>query len=75
VSWKSRLEMSIVLPDGRKIVTLADARDHILTYPKTVLERDHWMTAMEAVLMAAEKRGPMMFAHIGMAKALRAHSL
>jgi hypothetical protein len=41
-----------------------------LKLPKAEQAKPHWQTAAEVVLMAAEDRGPMMHAHIGMLKAL-----
>jgi hypothetical protein len=38
--------------------------------PKAEQQKRHWQTAAEVVLMAAEDRGPMMHAHIGMLQAV-----
>jgi hypothetical protein len=38
--------------------------------PASERKKRHWQTAAEMVLMAAENRGPMMQAHIGMLQAL-----
>ena len=51
--------------------TLGDAANHIMKLPKAEQAKKHWQTAAEAVLMAAEDRGPMMHAHIGMLQALK----
>jgi len=50
--------------------TLRDAANYIMKLPKAEQQKRHWQTAAEAVLMAAEDRGPMMHAHIGMLRAL-----
>ena len=53
--------------------TLADAQGRgQLHHEATKAEqaKRHWQTAAEAVLAAAEDRGPMMHAHIGMLQAL-----
>jgi hypothetical protein len=50
--------------------TLRDAANYIMKLPKAEQQKRHWQTAAEAVLLAAEDRGPMMHAHIGMLQAL-----
>lgn len=50
--------------------TLRDAANYIMGLPKAEQKKEHWQTAAEVVLMAAEDRGPLMHAHIGMLKAL-----
>jgi hypothetical protein len=56
VSWEERLDRPVVLPDGRTLRTLEDARRHILTLPKSEHETTAWQVAIEALLIAAEKR-------------------
>jgi hypothetical protein len=46
--------------------TLRDAANYIMK----LRQKRHWQTAAEMVLMAAEDRGPMMHAHIGLLQAL-----
>jgi hypothetical protein len=47
MSWSARLEFApVVTPDGRKLVTLADARDYLLEHPDEM--------AAGALLRAAE---------------------
>jgi hypothetical protein len=50
--------------------TLRDAANYIMKLPKAEQQKRHWQTTAEAVLAAAEDRGPMMHAHIGMLQAL-----
>lgn len=50
--------------------TLQDAADHIMKLPKAEQELPHWQAAIEALIMAAEGRGPLMHARIGMLRAL-----
>ena len=50
--------------------TLRDAANYIMRLPKSEQAKMHWQTAGEAVLMAAEDRGPIMHARIGMLKAM-----
>jgi hypothetical protein len=51
-------------------VTLRDAADYIMKLPKAEQNLEAWQTAVEALIMAAENRGPLMHARIGMLRAL-----
>ena len=51
-------------------MTLRDAADYIVTLPKAEQNLEAWQTAIEALIMAAEDRGSLMHAHIGMLRAL-----
>jgi len=51
-------------------VTLRDAADYIMKLPKAEQNLEAWQTAVEALIMAAEDRGPLMHARIGMLRAL-----
>jgi hypothetical protein len=64
--------MIVLLPDGREFVTLRDAADYITKLPKAEQQLDEWQTAIAVLLMAAERRGPLMHARIGVMKALTA---
>lgn len=50
--------------------TLRDAANYILSLPASEQSKPHWQAAGEAVIMAAEERGPLMHAEIGMRTAL-----
>jgi hypothetical protein len=50
--------------------TLRDAAHLILSLPEEEQARDHWLAAVEALTMAAEGRGPVMHARIGMLRAM-----
>jgi hypothetical protein len=52
------------------IRTLRDAADHIMKLPKAEQAKPHWQAAIEAVIMAAEDRGPMLHARVGMLRAM-----
>jgi hypothetical protein len=71
--WKRPFDDPIPLPRGRQLVTLKDAADYIMKLPKTEQHLKEWQAATEALIMAAEGRGPLMHAHIGMLKALNRH--
>jgi hypothetical protein len=49
---------------------LQDAADYILKLPKAEQKLAEWQTATEALIMAAEGRGPLMHARIGVLRAL-----
>jgi hypothetical protein len=60
------------LPGGKMLRTLGDAGHYVTALPKAVQERPEWHTAAEMLMMAAEGKAPLRFAHIGMLKALHA---
>jgi hypothetical protein len=43
-------------------VTLRDAADYIIKLPKAEQNLEPWQTAVEALIMAAEDRGPLIHA-------------
>jgi hypothetical protein len=55
-------------------VAFLDAADHILSLPKAEQAKPHWQAAAEAVIMAAEDRGPMLHARVGLLRAMN-HNL
>jgi hypothetical protein len=67
------VEDPIPLPRGRKLVTLKDAADYITRLSKAEHESPQWQAAVEALIMAAEDRGSLMHARIGMLRALNRH--
>lgn len=68
MSWKARLLKPIIPAKGRPILTLDDARKYLLSLPADRHSESAVQTATHAVLMAAEGRGPIMHAHVGMAE-------
>jgi hypothetical protein len=68
--WQRKFEDPIPLPAGRAIVMLQDAADYIMKLPKAEQNLAEWQAATEALIMAAEGRGPLMHARIGMLRAL-----
>jgi hypothetical protein len=68
--WSRRFDEPIQPPKGKKLVTLKDAAAYILALPKSKQQSPEWQAAGEAVIMAAEDRGPPMHAHVGMMLAL-----
>jgi hypothetical protein len=70
VPWSTSFDDPIVLPNGRKLVTLRDAGAYITKLPKTDYDAPEWQAAMEALILIAERGGPTMFARIGVMRAL-----
>jgi hypothetical protein len=68
--WSQPFEDPIPLPDGGQLVTLEDAAAYIQKLPKAEHDLEHWRTAVEMLILAAEDRRPTMFARIGMMRAL-----
>jgi hypothetical protein len=69
-NWKRRFDDPIPLPDGRQLVTLRDTGNYITKLPKAEHEAAEWQAAMEALILAATQGGPVMFARIGITRAL-----
>jgi hypothetical protein len=61
------------LPRGRQLVTLQDAGTYITKLPKAEHEAAQWQAAMEALILVATSGGPVMFARIGVMRALNRH--
>ena len=53
MSWDQRFDRPVVLPDGKTLRTLEDARRHILSLPKSEHDTTAWQVAIEALLVAA----------------------
>jgi len=68
--WSRPFEDPILLPDGRKLLTLKNGADYIMALPKAEQKHEKWQTAVEVLIMAAEGRGPTMHARIGVLQAL-----
>jgi hypothetical protein len=68
--WKRPFDDPMPLPRGRQLATLEEAADYILKLPQAEQKLEVWQTATEALIMAAEGRGPLMHARIGMLRAL-----
>ena len=68
--WSKPFEDPILLPNGRKLVTLKNAADYVMKLPKAEQKHEKWQTAVEVLIMAAEGRGPLMHDRIGVMQAL-----
>jgi hypothetical protein len=73
MSWDRPFDQPVPHPEGPPAQTLRDAADYIRKLP--LLERDaqQWRLAVQMLIDAAEDRGPMLFARMGMVRALEAH--
>ena len=70
--WSRDCDEPISVPDGREFRTLLDAGRYVEALPKSQHDRPEWQTAIHFLLMAAEGRLPVTFAHIALLKALDA---
>jgi hypothetical protein len=68
--WSTPFEDPIYQPKGRQLVTLQDAAAFIMKLPKAEQQLEEWQAATEALIMAAEGRGPLMHARVGVLRAL-----
>ena len=73
MSWDQQFFDPIMLPSGRKLVTLRDVALYITKLPKAEHDAEEWQAAMQALLLVAEHDGPTMFARIGVMRALHRH--
>jgi len=71
--WQRAFDDPINLPDGRTLITLADAGHFIAGLPKREHDAPEWQAAIEALMLVVERGGPMMFARIGVMRALNRH--
>lgn len=67
-SWSKRFDVPIALPDGSKIATLDHARRYLMGLPAARHKDADVVAAIDAVLMAAEGRGPVLHANVGIAR-------
>ena len=58
--WSTPFEDPIVLPDGRKLLTLKDAADYITKLPKNESALPEWQKAIEALMLCSHSGDPML---------------
>jgi hypothetical protein len=68
--WKQAFDDPIPLPSGRQLVTLQAAGNYITKLPKAEHVAPEWQTAIEALILAAGGRGPVMHARIAILQAI-----
>lgn len=69
-NWKRRFDDPILLPDGRKLKTLDDARRYLTTFnlPRDVAKKLMLANALRTVLGAADGTDLMMHARIAIGR-------
>jgi hypothetical protein len=70
MKWSKQFESPMVLANGRKLFTLADAADYIAALPLEVQDAPDWKLAMEALNLASKRSGYEQLARAVMMKAL-----
>ena len=70
MAWFKRFYDPIILPDGRKLLTLGEAAQYITDLPQTVKRAAEWRIAMEALLLVAERDAQIKIAQIAIVNAL-----
>ena len=68
--WQRAYNDPIPIPKGTPLRTLKDAALYITTLPQTVQGHPAWQAAVEGLILVAEQDGPVMFARIGVMRAL-----
>jgi hypothetical protein len=75
MSWDRPFDQPISLPNGPPARTLRDAAKYIKKLPKSEYDRAEWRFAVQMLIEASEYRGPMLFARIGISRAVERQSL
>jgi hypothetical protein len=73
LSWERPFDQPVPLPDGPPARTLRDAASYIRKLPKSERDTPEWRLAVQMLIDAAEDRGPMLFAKIGIHRAVNRH--
>lgn len=71
MSWDRPFDDPVQLPNGKIALTLKDASAYIIKLPADQHRHPKWQTAMRVLIQAAEERGPIMHAHVGMMQAIQ----
>jgi hypothetical protein len=69
VSWDRPFDQPVPLPSGPPARTLRDAANFIKKLPKAEHDSPEWRLAVHTLIEAAEGRGPMLFARMGLLRA------
>jgi hypothetical protein len=70
VSWARPFDQPVPLPGGPSARTLRDAGNYIKKLPRSDRDTPEWRLAIQMLIDAAEDRGPVLFAKMGMDRAL-----
>ncbi|WP_407155188.1 hypothetical protein [Bradyrhizobium sp. STM 3557] len=68
--WSTPFYDPIVLPRGRELITLRDCANYIMKLSPQEKRAAHWLTAVEVLMLVAERGGDPMLARIAMIQAL-----
>ena len=72
MSWERPFAQPVPLPEGPPAQTLRDAADYIRKLPQPERDGQEWRVAVQMLIDAAEDRGPMLLARMGIIRALEA---
>jgi hypothetical protein len=75
MSWDRPFDQPVPLPSGAPARTLRDAANYIRKLPKSEYDRQEWRLAVQFLIDASEDRGPMLFARIGINRAVECRAL
>ena len=70
MSWDRPFDQPVPLPGVAPARTLRDAASFVSRLPPTQRDRQEWRLAVHMLIEAAEDRGPIMFARMGMLRAI-----
>ncbi len=70
VSWKRLFDQPVPLPGQPPARTLRDAGNYIKKLPRSDRDTPEWRLAIQMLIDAAENHGPVLFAKMGMERAL-----
>jgi hypothetical protein len=70
VSWDRPFGQPVPLPAGRLARTLRDAGEYIRKLPQSERDTPEWRLAIQMLVDAAEDRGPVLFARMGIERAV-----
>jgi hypothetical protein len=73
MSWDRPFDQPVPLPSGPPARTLRDAANYIKTLSKPERDTAEWRLAVQMLIDAAEDRGPMLFAKMGILRAIEHH--
>ncbi len=68
--WQRTFDDPILLPDGRKLITLHNAATFSTKLPEREHDAPEWQAAIEALMLVVDLGGPTMMARIGVMRAL-----
>jgi hypothetical protein len=70
MSWDRPFPQPVPLPKGPPAQTLREAANYIRTLSQPERDCQEWRLAVQMLIDAAEDRGPMLFARMGIVRAL-----